>query len=664
MSVQVTINGVDKTKWIAWESLKIDNILTTQVDKCSFKIRNYGSHIYIPRVGSEVIITDNSVRVFAGFIVRRDNSAEDYKVLNYVCECVDYTRLLQKKMVVENYENMTVTAIIQSMVAKYAPYSINTTTYVDCPKVITYISFNYEPVQQCLQKLADIAGYDWYIDYNKNLWFKSTITNSAPFSLTDTNGNYSFSSLRIRKDNSQVRNTIIVRGGNYYGSKRTDKILCNGTDFAFPLPYKYRDFSASLTGNPLDIGIDFSSDPEQHHALWNYEEKVLRFKNTDIPSVGATLSVSGEPLIPVIVKVKNPTAIAAMFSAEGIAGDYEYAIVDNNLTSKEEARDRANAELLAYAESLEEGEFITETSGLMAGQTISINSDAHGINENFIIRQVTARMFTPNQMNYRVSLISTRTIDMIGILQRLLSNRDTNRSGVGEILDKITSYYEEVTLSESVVASRTHEPQYETLTVDEVMSDKGLDYPLVFVTGAYVPAPQDKTLRQTTGASTGDGYTFACYGSNRACGQNFTPTATEYYGSFKFYAYRVGSPGSMWIALYGTSAGLPTGSALAYFGYNGNSLSTNSASPTEIEGIWIGNTQLTASTTYCVVIYATGGSAGNEFYVRTNSTNVDSNGVHILNNSGWSTQSPKDLIYHHYAFDYKRQFVLNGSRLG
>ena len=502
MAIQVQIDGNDKTKFVFWKSLRIENILTTQVDKCTFIInQNYRDQEYIPQVGNEIIITDNGTRVFAGYIVRRDQMSREYKKITYKIECTDYTRLLQKRLVAETYENMTVEDIIKAIIDTYIPTLGIDYTNVNCTKLTTKVTFNYESIQQCIERLSNIVGYDWWVDYNKNLYFKGVGTVIAPFALSDTSGSYIFNSLRIRKDNSQIKNSIIVRGGNYFGDKRRELIEANGEDFIFPVGYKYRDFSASLTGQPLDIGIDFSSDPDAYDALHNYNEKRLVFKEADKPSIGATLSVSGDPYIPVIVKVKDPAAIESMLSAEGVAGDYEEIIVDKNLTSKEEARDRANAELIAYKQTLEEGEFITETSGLEAGQQISIISDAYDIDETFLVKQVTRKMLTPEVMRYHIRLISTRTIDMIGLLQQLLMGQVRQiEVDADEVLDLVNSFYETITLEEAdVVVSKVHNPQLETLTAEDDVDQKPLDYPIKFVAAPFIPTGFDVLLTGLTG---------------------------------------------------------------------------------------------------------------------------------------------------------------------
>lgn len=657
MSVLISINGVDVTKHVVWDSLRIENILTTQVDKCSFKIRSYEGRIYEPQAGREVIVTDNGVRIFAGNIVRRDQSASSFNIQEYICECVDYTRYLQKKLVTDTYENMSIQDIITAIINKYFVGFGFTITNVICPKVLEKISFNYEPAQQCIQKLVDMVNFDWWVDYDKNIYVTNSGGIAAPFSITDTNGNYAFSSLRIRKDNSQIRNTIVVRGGKYYADSRRDKIKCNGTDFMFPLAYQYRNFTASLTGNPLDIGIDFSSDPEQHHALWNNEQKILRFKETDVPSATATLSVEGEPLVPVIIKVKNPTAISAMLSAEGVAGEYEYLIVDNKLNSKQEARDRASAELLAYKETLEEGEFITETAGLIAGQTIYINSDAHDIDESFMIKQVSSTMMTPLQMRYRVSLISTRTIDMIGILQRLLMNRAQDvQIAIDEILDKVTSYDEEIIISETSSATRTHMPQFETLTAEEVSEVKELDFPTMFVLGPYVPDPLYYTM---THSANGTGAQVDVYGT-RKVGQILVPASNQFVSKVLLRGQRAGTVGTITVGVYAESGGFPTGSALTVGTYNGDTLPT---SDTNFEVQFTTPFEMIAGTNYIIQATTGGTNSSNCIRFRYNQTNAGDGNL-IFNSGSWTNYASYDLYYQLYKSDHKRIFVLDGSRLG
>lgn len=62
-----------------------------------------------------------------------------------------------------------------------------------------------------MQTLAKNFQYSWYINYEKDIVFKSSGVMPAPFAITPTSNN--FNKLSIEVDQSQLGNRIIVRGG-------------------------------------------------------------------------------------------------------------------------------------------------------------------------------------------------------------------------------------------------------------------------------------------------------------------------------------------------------------------------------------------------------------------------------------------------------------------
>jgi len=117
----LTINGIDRTNKIVLGSLRIENVLTKEIDKCSFTIRKKQAGDYIPVIGREVVITDNSVKVFAGVIVRVMHNSVGFPLVDYICECIDYSRVLDQHLVSETYENKTVAEIIADIITNWAP---------------------------------------------------------------------------------------------------------------------------------------------------------------------------------------------------------------------------------------------------------------------------------------------------------------------------------------------------------------------------------------------------------------------------------------------------------------------------------------------------------------------------------------------------------------
>lgn len=456
MSVALTINGVVKTKSVQWKTLRVNNVLTNQVDTASFDILYEGvANTYKPRIGQIVTIADGATTIFAGPIVRVDETALAYGTILYSVECSDYSRFLDRKLVVDVYENMTVAEIIAQIVTDYTTDGF-TTTHVACDIEVDYVAFNYETVTDCFKQLAELVSFDWYVDENKDIHFFSREVNSAPFSLTDTSGNWDYRSLVIRNDNSQIRNQVYVRGGEYLGTEFTAVIQATGADIIYPLGYRYQDFDVTLTGHVLNVGIDGIDNPDLFDVLYNYQEKIIRFRESRKPTASSDIRVSGKPYIPVIVKVADFESQASMATAEGGDGVYEALIIDKSIATKQAARDRADAEIERYKETIVEAEFRTTTAGLRAGQQINLDIDSRDIDADYIINKVQYRMWSPNVMSYQVSLISTKTYGILDWMQRQLrSEKKTIQINPDEIQDVVNTADDRLSVAETVAVGNT-----------------------------------------------------------------------------------------------------------------------------------------------------------------------------------------------------------------
>ncbi|HEX5429853.1 MAG TPA: hypothetical protein VFX17_02105 [Patescibacteria group bacterium] len=485
--MQINIDNTNVAERIVYNTFRIDNILTSQVDICTFTIRCVSTDIYRPNMGQEIIVLDDSgTRIFAGVITRRTQNSPSFGVIEYAIECTDYTKILDQKLVATTYENMTVEDIIANLIATYT--TDFTTTQVSCMITISYIQFAYLPISECLKQLADLVGFDWYVDYTKDVYFQTPSANTAPVEIQDDNGTYADGTLIIRDDNSQLRTAIVVRGGEYLGSQFTASAKADGHDVTFKLPYKYTDFGIRVNGKKQTIGVDYIDDPATFSALFNFEEKIVRWRDDNKPVANDTLSFSGKPNLPVIVKYSDPIAVAAIFSAEGYGdGKYEYLINDSTINSQVGARQRAAAEIQTYGATLSEGEFETETPGFLAGQRVLINSVSRNINQEFVVNKVTTTMKTPTSFIYKISLINTKTMDYLAILKKLLyKDRSKIDLSQTEQLDLIESEAETVTIGDAVFTA-DHNMQNETVTMNETFTAQSLNFPVVFVLGPFLP---------------------------------------------------------------------------------------------------------------------------------------------------------------------------------
>lgn len=481
--ITVYINGNDHTNKVLLDSLTITDQLNQSVDTATFRVQRIADigKTYKPTLGEEVIIEDTGTRIFAGLIVDYTENVESTLEITYDIKCKDYTHLLDGKLVVEKYENMTIEDIIDDIVTTYAPSGF-TTAGVSCPIVAKTVVFNRVSFSACMEKLSRLTGYQWRVDYYKDIKFFERNSIGAPYNLEDNNDTYIFNSLSLSNDISQLRNRVYVRGGEAKGANRTEYWSWDGTKKSFPLSNKYATLpTVIVNGTPVTVGLDYISDEASFQCFWSFQEKYIRFSSTFTTTNGTNnIVVSGTPLFPVQVQVDDPVSISKY-------GVYEYAKKDLTIKSKEEALKVAQSELIAYSNGLDEGGFETYNAGLQSGQLIKIKSDARGIDENYLIQKVTFKQISPSKGIYKVSLASLRTTSIIDLLINLLRAEDRYiDDSSDETLEKAVFNIEQIKIGEvfiSTVSGLTM--ANEVVTIGENFINQGLNYPVEFCLGDF-----------------------------------------------------------------------------------------------------------------------------------------------------------------------------------
>lgn len=420
MSFVVTIAGNDRTSSVVFKSFKKTDNINQQVDTLNFRTRKYGAITFTPEVGQEIIVTKDGDRIFGGVILRVDESVVASKILEYQVTCSDYSHYLRRRIVTERYENMTANTIIADLINTYA--TDFTYVNVNAPVQIESIAFNRITVAECLQKLAETLSYVWYVDYDQDLHFMPKNGESAPVELTDTSGTYIYDSLKIIDDLSQVKNSVLVQGGNATSTvMRSEFFSGNGGREQFSLANKFSSLpTVTVGGTPQTVGVEYLDDDASFDVMWNYNEKYVRFTSGNIPGAGTdNIEVEGLYEFPIVVRVPAPSSIGAY-------GIYEFTITDKNIRSQEEAIDRAIAELTVYQNELYEGEFRTYQDGIRSGQTLRINSTQRGRDIQVVIQSVASVMRDPlgEQMEYAVRFATLKSIGIIEYLQRQLRDRE------------------------------------------------------------------------------------------------------------------------------------------------------------------------------------------------------------------------------------------------
>lgn len=476
MAIVLTVNGVDRTSSVDWRTLEKLEVLTKEPDTLKFTIRNYSSK-FTPALSDVVVLTDGGTKVFAGIVIETLDSTEGLS-RDLVVQCKDYTHTLDRKLVSATYTGQTAAAIIASIFSTYVSGGF-TTTNVVAAVTINKVVFNYVTVSAALTKLCEILGdYDWYVDYDQDLHFFKEGTVAAPFSLTDTSQNFIWGSLTLGQNVHQLRNHIIVRGGDVTGTLVTNTQQADGTARQFFVGYNLDSFTFKKNGSTQSVGSDGKDDPASYNVLYNPNRGLIIFPSA--PAAGDDIYHEGYPIFPLIAEKTDVVSLA-------LYGEFQYVIVDKTIKSRTAASQRCDAELKKWGSAVNEAKFITNTSGLKTGQTLTINLTGRGISKDFRIIRIAAKFRTPTTMQYEVQCLASEDVTMVDILNKLLVKNvaDQIEIGLNEVVDRLYSAFENITITESTVVSISHNPQTETITLTEVEVAQPLNYATEFVLAPY-----------------------------------------------------------------------------------------------------------------------------------------------------------------------------------
>lgn len=452
MALILKINNIDRTDHVKWDTLVVTEVLSKEVDRLEFQIMKTPAKT-IPSVNDDVTLEENGTKIFGGVITERNQIIKGGLLIAFDIRCKDYSQYLDRKVVVRNYTNVTARSIVLELVSIYTS-GFTTSNVAQTTPSVGSIKFNYEQVTRCLTQLADQIGWDWYVDPDKDIHFFDSENLSAPFELSDTGDKYEWNSLEINNTITQIKNSVYVRGGEYkktiIEANAQDIFVADGVQKVFPLSYKYDNITVKDNTTVNTVGTDQQSNPAMVDALYNFNEKFIKYTNA--PVSGHTIKVFGDAYIPIIAQVRDQISIATY-------GEYQAAVIDKSITSINEAQTRAQTELKKYAESVYEASFKTIQTGLKVGQRIRVYSQIRNIDKTFKINKITGKVRDSVSMEYTVYLIASGQVSFTDIMVDLLTGNKKNITiASNEVLQRLEIFAESADTSDSVTASKATGP--------------------------------------------------------------------------------------------------------------------------------------------------------------------------------------------------------------
>ncbi|TAH58221.1 MAG: LamG domain-containing protein [Sphaerochaeta sp.] len=374
MSYVLTVGGIGKS--VQQDTLRIDKALTYQVDTCKCTILSSAR----PSEGDEVIVTDSTLGVlFGGVIIKVKLKNKDVPM--WEIDCNDYTELLDRRLVVESYTNMSASDIFLDIASKYCPGFTVNGVQPGAPMVeATGVEFDYKPVSECFRWLCDYVGWHWQTTVYKDLQFFSPedLASPAPLALIP-GGPFHFENHVI--DIQGLRNRVYVRGGTMLTDPQTLKWKADGVARIWTLPWPPHEVSLSVGDVPMSVGVENLHEDADFAYMMSYADKYIRCSSqTATPVEGATISLTAKQDIPVISMYEDYASQTAIAAVQGGDGVYEHVIDDDTLTTIQAAEAAGLADLREHANPKVSGSFETEYVSSTPQEVDAFNVAAIGLN--------------------------------------------------------------------------------------------------------------------------------------------------------------------------------------------------------------------------------------------------------------------------------------------
>lgn len=410
--MQILISGVDRTSFFRIGSLEIEDTIN---ERSTARLQLVDRTMTLDlQDGQQIQIYDyQAILIFSGYILYPKKHVPITKnVWYYDIEAVDQHQIADRWLVAKTYTNATVTSIVNDLYTTYLqPEGVTIGNIASSGVTLEKASFpRIGTVTDALNELAELAGFQWYIDYDKKFYFASRELFNAPISITTTS---SINAVQVKQNRSQYRNRQYIRGGQIQTDIITLERPTPNPDGVsrtfitrFPVSEKPRIFVNTVEVSAANIGVN----GVETNKIFYYtigSNAITQDSSQTVLAAGTTLQVTYRGQVSLAVVSEDPLAITTRAALEGGTGVYERMDIDTTIVSRAEATQIAVGKLEKYAKIAREITYDTYTTGIAAGQLQNVNLPEYGINSiNFLIDKVTtSELEGAKQLVYTVHAI-------------------------------------------------------------------------------------------------------------------------------------------------------------------------------------------------------------------------------------------------------------------
>lgn len=364
--------------------------------------------------GQEVEIYANAgYKVFGGYIEScTEKIVSGRNVLKHDVTCVDYHYLAEKRTVAKAWTETTIETIVNYVLDQYLEDEGVVLGEIQAAGDITQYIANYISAAEVLDAMSERAGFIWFIDEYKRLYFIDQTSYDADWNLIET-ADYAvedaLNNITVTNANPEYRNRQYIIGTWENTDTQTEYAKGDGQTTSFPVAYKIGDEpDIYVSVNGADYvqktvgkkGIDTGKD-----WYWAKSDQIIS-QDSSATALASTdiLKIVYTGLYQIVVVTSNYSEIADRQTVEGAdsSGIVENVRSDTTLSSRDAALEEASAILDVYAMEGKKIEYTTIRDGLSAGTVQAIKITNHDVDDDCLIGEIVFR-YTNGQDYYDVT---------------------------------------------------------------------------------------------------------------------------------------------------------------------------------------------------------------------------------------------------------------------
>lgn len=203
-------NGRDCRQYILMDSFSKDDTLGQSV---TATVTFINPADFEPIAGDTIRVRYHSSVEFAGTINNVRKQTDDLQNVRYVCDLIDWSQTLLRRLIRRNFSNMTVQGIVDSVLDNELAGEVLTVGSIDSTVTVPLVdASSHVRVFDLFRDLAAATGQSFRVDFDQSLRFQSTTVDEAPLVLNESN--VLLESTEIARDRETYRNvqTIIATG--------------------------------------------------------------------------------------------------------------------------------------------------------------------------------------------------------------------------------------------------------------------------------------------------------------------------------------------------------------------------------------------------------------------------------------------------------------------